>query len=86
MAARAIARLALVAEVLCRAQAFSNYQIQIPNGQSVVRNGADWQGVGHVSSFGGGARNAFGQAFAAAGRTWTWILGPRVASVASCGT
>ena len=47
------------------------YQEEIPNGKSVMRNGALWSGVGHAGKGGGGALNAFGEAFAAAGHTWT---------------
>eukprot|EP00672_Neobodo_designis_P019274 CAMPEP_0174833118 /NCGR_PEP_ID=MMETSP1114-20130205/4044_1 /TAXON_ID=312471 /ORGANISM="Neobodo designis, Strain CCAP 1951/1" /LENGTH=206 /DNA_ID=CAMNT_0016066989 /DNA_START=97 /DNA_END=715 /DNA_ORIENTATION=+ len=51
--------------------AFENYQNNIPNGRTVVRNGQTWPGVGHENRAGGGARNPFGAAFAAAGRSWT---------------
>ena len=54
--------------------AFENYQNNIPNGRTVVRNGQTWPGVGHENRAGGGARNPFGAAFAAAGRSWTSAL------------
>ncbi|KAK3767664.1 hypothetical protein RRG08_022699 [Elysia crispata] len=49
---------------------------RIPNGYRVpdpCRPGRTAQGVGHVLADGGGARNGFGQAFAAAGG-WTSAL------------
>ena len=47
------------------------YQAQIPNGAGVTRGGVSWPGIGHTASSGGGERNGFGSAFAAAGSTWT---------------
>ena len=46
-----------------------------PPGQK-VKDGDNnaWPGVGHTARGGGGARNAFGAAFAAAGRKWTKAL------------
>jgi len=48
--------------------AFSFYQTYIPNGDKVSSPcpaGGEWQGVGHQVPAGGGARNPFGQDFAA---------------------
>ena len=65
----------LAATVLAgAASGFQSFQSAIPNGANVVRNGASWPGVGHTASSGGGARNDFGAAFAAAGNTWTTAL------------
>jgi len=74
MAARSLARLLLAAELPTAARAFPGYAGSIPNGNAVVRNGQAWPGLGHELSGGGGARNAFGQAFADAGRQWTPAL------------
>mmetsp|Transcript_38274 Transcript_38274/g.89890 ORF Transcript_38274/g.89890 Transcript_38274/m.89890 type:complete len:537 (-) Transcript_38274:109-1719(-) len=60
--------------LFARSTAFSSYQSKIPNGQNVARNGQSWPGVGHEARNGGGARNAFGAAFAAEGRSWTTTL------------
>jgi len=61
---------ALVSHVV-PAVAFPQFQRQIPNGDKVMRNDVAWPGVGHKSSFGGDARNAFGLDFFAAGKKWT---------------
>eukprot|EP00421_Protoceratium_reticulatum_P014322 CAMPEP_0168390470 /NCGR_PEP_ID=MMETSP0228-20121227/17491_1 /TAXON_ID=133427 /ORGANISM="Protoceratium reticulatum, Strain CCCM 535 (=CCMP 1889)" /LENGTH=163 /DNA_ID=CAMNT_0008403765 /DNA_START=57 /DNA_END=544 /DNA_ORIENTATION=- len=74
MAATTLARLLLVSAGVGRAEAFSSYQNNIPNGANVMRNSVAWAGVGHNSAGGGGARNAFGLAFANAGRSWTLAL------------
>ena len=50
---------------------YFSYCKTIPNGNNVVVNGTNWPGVGHLSDSGGGERNSFGLAFAAAGHTWT---------------
>mmetsp|Transcript_23313 Transcript_23313/g.42875 ORF Transcript_23313/g.42875 Transcript_23313/m.42875 type:complete len:188 (-) Transcript_23313:183-746(-) len=48
---------------------------KIPNGYNVMRGGSVWDGVGHCSAAGGGqCLNPFGQAFKAAGYTWTTAL------------
>ena len=47
--------------------AYSSYARSIPNGGNVTGTSA----VGHYSSYGGGSRNAFGNAFSSAGRRWT---------------
>lgn len=55
------------------AEGFPQYQSEIPNGDKVPGHPA----LGHLPpnmEFGGGPRNAFGEAFAAAGRTWTTEL------------
>merc|ERR1711874_410874 len=55
------------------ASAYITYQDLIPNGASVpdpCTNGI-WNGVGHIISFGTGARNQFGKDFANAGHDWT---------------
>eukprot|EP00403_Amphidinium_massartii_P027333 CAMPEP_0178399406 /NCGR_PEP_ID=MMETSP0689_2-20121128/15264_1 /TAXON_ID=160604 /ORGANISM="Amphidinium massartii, Strain CS-259" /LENGTH=563 /DNA_ID=CAMNT_0020020183 /DNA_START=77 /DNA_END=1768 /DNA_ORIENTATION=- len=58
--------------LLCRGvAAWPNYQNSIPNGAIVMRQGSLWAGVGHLARGGGGPRNEFGAAFAAAGFTWT---------------
>ena len=64
----------LVAMVATPALAWESYKNIIPNGNNVERNGQGWSGVGHTSASGGGARNSFGTAFAAAGHTWTTAL------------
>jgi dopamine beta-monooxygenase len=66
--------LVVVALLAATAAAYSTYQSKIPNGANVERNGASWPGVGHVASSGGGTRNPFGLAFAAAGHSWTSTL------------
>lgn len=52
---------------------YQPYQSNIPNGNIVPNPCANgiWPGVGHQAVNGGGARNPFGVAFAAAGRNWT---------------
>ena len=64
-------RLAAVAFLpLCAAR--WSYLSAIPNGALVKGcDGSLWSGVGHTRAGGGGARNAFGNEFAAAGFTWT---------------
>mmetsp|Transcript_45010 Transcript_45010/g.108852 ORF Transcript_45010/g.108852 Transcript_45010/m.108852 type:complete len:782 (-) Transcript_45010:681-3026(-) len=53
-------------------QALPDYQFRIPNGDKVIApSGEAWPGVGHYRSTGGGARNVFGEDFAAAGHRWT---------------
>lgn len=48
------------------------FQRRIPNGDRVTSpTGEEYPGVGHHRSNGGGARNSFGQDFAAAGFKWT---------------
>jgi len=61
-------------QLLPGALAFSFYSTRIPNGDTVVRNGQAWPGVGHFSSFGGDARNQFGVDFELAGNQWTPAL------------
>ncbi len=51
-----------------RALGYSSYLSQSPNGNSVGG------GLGHNNAGGGGTRNAYGSAFAAAGRQWTRTL------------
>ena len=52
-----------------------SYQSRIPNAEKVTGcDGAAWPGVGHARNAGGGARNPFGEAFAAAGYQWTAAL------------
>jgi len=53
--------------MLSSVEAFSSYKAKIPNGSTM---GA----VGHQALNGGNARNAFGNAFAGAGRAWTTSL------------
>jgi len=67
-------RLLPLAVLLGAASGFGTYRASIPNGFDVERNGALWPGVGHLASAGGGALNAFGAAFVAAGRQWTQAL------------
>lgn len=70
-ATRPIASAAALLLLLGCAQAFQTYQSKIPNGANVNADGSSWPGVGHLRSFGGGARNQFGEDFAAAGYKWT---------------
>src|SRR5206468_1560801 len=65
---------ALVACVALLTTAYPAFQSSIPNGANVYRNGMPWPGVGHEAQYGGGPRNPFGNAFAAAGYQWTWAL------------
>jgi hypothetical protein len=58
--------LALVQPGACR----SSYQNAVPNGGNVPGSRA----IGHVSTSGGGARNAFGVDFETSGRRWTGEL------------
>ncbi|BFZ05845.1 hypothetical protein BsWGS_08884 [Bradybaena similaris] len=54
--------------------AYSKYRDEIPNGQNVphpCKVNYRWSGVGHENPNGGGERNAFGLAFAAADHKWT---------------
>eukprot|EP00937_MAST-01D_sp_MAST-1D-sp2_P004218 g4218.t1 len=63
---------ALLLGAAVHVQAHSRYQDEIPNGRNVVNSQNEpWPGVGHVRQGGGGARNAFGSDFAAAGFKWT---------------
>ena len=64
----------LFALLVVAANAFKSFQSQIPNGANVKFDGKSWPGVGHTKAAGGGARNAFGKDFAAAGKTWTVAL------------
>ena len=50
---------------------YPDYQSDIPNGKNVMKGGAAWGGVGHLVPGGGGARNPYGLAWAAAGHLWT---------------
>ena len=55
--------------------AYSSYVNKVPNAQNVVScDGTPSPGIGHFSPSGGGSRNTFGEAFAAAGYTWTTTL------------
>mgnify|MGYP000845552294 CR=1 FL=1 len=47
------------------------YRQKIPNGDQTIDGSS---AMGHVSTTGGGARNDFGKAFAAASHTWTTEL------------
>ncbi|ETW03177.1 hypothetical protein H310_05594 [Aphanomyces invadans] len=57
----------IVLGLAAQAVAFPSFVAQVPNGDKVAGVGA----IGHVNPAGGGARNAFGQAFARAGTKWT---------------
>ncbi|RHY32303.1 hypothetical protein DYB32_002656 [Aphanomyces invadans] len=57
----------IVLGLAAQAVAFPSFVAQVPNGDKVSGVGA----IGHVNPAGGGARNAFGQAFAKAGTKWT---------------
>ena len=46
---------------------YQSYQAFVPNGANVPGH----PGLGHVATGGGGSRNVFGLAFAAAGHSWT---------------
>mmetsp|Transcript_29091 Transcript_29091/g.53023 ORF Transcript_29091/g.53023 Transcript_29091/m.53023 type:complete len:210 (-) Transcript_29091:87-716(-) len=72
----AIFVLAVVATCLVPlASAFTTNRNKIPNGNSVMRGGSSWFGVGHCTSGGGGqCLNPFGEAFKAAGQVWTTAL------------
>ncbi|KAK7241872.1 hypothetical protein SO694_00019346 [Aureococcus anophagefferens] len=55
------------AVVVSSALAFDEFRCRLPNGQRL-------EALGHVSAAGGGARNSFGDDFAAAGFAWTpWL-------------
>ena len=49
----------------------SSYKKKLPNGDKTIGGST---ALGHSNDSGGGARNAFGQAFAAAGLKWTQDL------------
>mmetsp|Transcript_84414 Transcript_84414/g.239303 ORF Transcript_84414/g.239303 Transcript_84414/m.239303 type:complete len:519 (+) Transcript_84414:100-1656(+) len=69
------ARLLICAGSLAGALGYPGYMSNIPNGDSVMRNGQAWRGVGHTAAAGGpSAKNPFGTAFAAEGRSWTQSL------------
>ncbi|XP_069115157.1 temptin-like [Argopecten irradians] len=56
---------------------FKVYEKQIPNGDAVPHpcvDGTLWNGVGHITSSGGGQRNLFGDAFRQNGHMWTLEL------------
>ncbi|KAK3607131.1 hypothetical protein CHS0354_036073 [Potamilus streckersoni] len=66
--------LCLLAVCMGTCFAYSQYQLQIPNAETVphpCKPNYMWKGVGHQRSNGGGERNPFGRAFYAAGKTWT---------------
>mmetsp|Transcript_109353 Transcript_109353/g.316070 ORF Transcript_109353/g.316070 Transcript_109353/m.316070 type:complete len:202 (-) Transcript_109353:179-784(-) len=71
MIGRAMRVASFLAHVGLVAECFPTYRLTIPNGKSVMPNGTAWPGVGHSTSAGGGPRNAFGEAFMAAGGEWT---------------
>ena len=49
----------------------SSYKKKLPNGDKTIGGST---ALGHSNDSGGGARNAFGQAFASAGLKWTQEL------------
>mmetsp|Transcript_51095 Transcript_51095/g.131855 ORF Transcript_51095/g.131855 Transcript_51095/m.131855 type:complete len:176 (+) Transcript_51095:3-530(+) len=61
----------LAVTLVTSALAYKEYQTRIPNGDKVFRNGIPWPGVGHDAAAGDGPKNAFGVAFAGAGKLWT---------------
>merc|ERR1711860_12767 len=58
------------------ALAYPSYQYEFPNGGSVPNpcGGGAWLGVGHLNPRGSGAKNPFGDDFAAANHVWTKAL------------
>ena len=60
-------RVLLVSQFVCGAFAHLSYKAKVPNGNN-------WGAVGHVSTSGGGSRNAFGTAFKNAGNSWSTAL------------
>ena len=74
MEGRRLLPVLLICVAIQRAQSFSFFRDQIPNGHNVqhpCKPNTVWNGVGHLSQQGGGPRNAFGLDFFAAGKTWT---------------
>ncbi len=58
-------------------EGYSSFQKKLPNGDKIphpCKPNTLWTGVGHISQFGGGKRNPFGNAFASAGHKWTMQL------------
>ncbi|KAK6190938.1 hypothetical protein SNE40_002698 [Patella caerulea] len=73
----AVLRATLFIGILAYANAYAGHQEKIPNGDHVphpCKPNFIWKGVGHLKMGGGGDRNSFGEAFAAAGHTWTKAL------------
>ena len=60
--------LALVVATINVSSARSSYKKKLPNGDQTIGGST---ALGHSNDSGGGARNAFGQAFSKAGLKWT---------------
>ena len=61
----------VAAVVIGKTVGFPDYATQLPNGDNVELNGKKALGVGHISSSGGGAPNAFGKDFMDSRYKWT---------------